>query len=92
MWSLCSFRDSAPSWEFQRIQKRQQAWAEFGIIPRELRAVMNGRTVYSTDCTDGDRFDAVLTAEPGWFRFELWGDALSDPARQLVLTSPFYCR
>lgn len=70
---------------------RQQAWAEFGIIPRELRAVMNGRTVYSTDCTDGDCFDAALTAEPGWFRFELWGDALSDPARQLGLTSPFYC-
>lgn len=71
--------------------ERRDYWDEFGILPRELRVVMNGRTALSTDCMEEDRFDLDLNAEKGWFRLEIWGDALGDPDRQLILTSPFYC-
>lgn len=71
--------------------ERQDAWAEFGISPHELRIVMNGQTVFAADCSGQDRFTVDFSAESGWFRLEVWGDALGESGRQLGLTSPFYC-
>ena len=70
--------------------ERRRAWEEFGIIPRELRIIMNGITAASADCTAGNDFSFDLNAEKGWFRLEIWGDALGDAERQLGLSSPFY--
>ncbi len=71
--------------------ERRNAWGEFGIIPHELRVVMNGETVRSADCTDGDRFEFVFPVGKGWFRLEMYGDALGEPGKQIGLSSPFYC-
>jgi len=71
--------------------ERRYSWGEFGIVPREFRIVMNGGTLLSADCTDGDDFSFDFTAEKGWFRLEMYGDALGDRGKQIGLTSPFYC-
>ncbi|MBQ6509551.1 MAG: CehA/McbA family metallohydrolase [Flexilinea sp.] len=71
-------------------EERRKAWDGFGIIPRELRIVMNGKTVTAADCAEGDDFTFDLDAEKGWFRLEMWGDALGDPDRQLGLSGAFY--
>ena len=71
--------------------ERRYYWGEFGIIPREFRIVMNGRTVLSADCADGDDFSLDFMAEKGWFRLEMYGDALGDREKQIGLSSPFYC-
>ena len=72
--------------------ERRNVWGEFGIIPHELRVVMNGNTICSADCSDGCRFDFDLKAEPGWFRIEMYGEALGESGKQIGLSSPFYCR
>ena len=66
-------------------------WGEFGVIPRELRVVMNGLTVKTADCSEANRFDLEFTAEPGWFRLEVWGDALGESEKQVGLSGAFYC-
>lgn len=71
--------------------ERRYYWGEFGIVPREFRIVMNGDTLLSADCTDGDDFSFDFMAEKGWFRLEMYGDALGDRGKQIGLTSPFYC-
>ena len=71
-------------------EERRKAWGGFGIIPRELRIVMNGKTVTAEDCTEVDDFTFGLDAEKGWFRLEMWGDALGDTERQLGLSGAFY--
>ena len=71
--------------------ERRYSWGEFGIVPREFRIVMNGGTLLSADCTDGDDFSFDFMAEKGWFRLEMYGDALGDRGKQIGLTSPFYC-
>ncbi len=71
--------------------ERRKAWDEFGIIPRELRIVMNGEAVCSADCLNGDDFSFDFTAQKGWFRLEMYGDALGENGKQLGLSSPFYC-
>lgn len=71
--------------------ERREAWEEFGILPRELRIVMNGRTATFADCSEADHFELDLNAEKGWFRLEIWGEGPGGPGKQLGLTSPFYC-
>ena len=71
--------------------ERRNAWGEFGIIPHELRIVMNGKTVCSAECSSGDRFEFDFMAEKGWFRLEMYGDALGEAGKQIGLSSPFYC-
>ena len=71
--------------------ERRNVWEEFGIIPREFRIVMNDERVCSADCTDGDDFSFAFTPEKGWFRLEMYGDALGETGKQIGLTSPFYC-
>ena len=46
-------------------EERRKAWDGFGIIPRELRIVMNGKTVTAADCAEGDDFTFDLDAEKG---------------------------
>ena len=70
--------------------ERRKAWGGFGIITRELRIVMNGEPAASAGCTEGNDFSFDLNAEKGWFRLEMWGDALGDPDRQLGLSGAFY--
>ena len=72
--------------------ERRSVWGGFGIIPHKLCLVMNGETIHSADCTEGDRFEFAFDARPGWFRIEMYGDALGFPDKQIALTSPFYCR
>lgn len=71
--------------------ERRYYWGEFDIVPREFRIVMNGGTLLSADCTDGNDFSFDFMAEKGWFRLEMYGDALGDRGKQIGLTSPFYC-
>ena len=71
--------------------ERKTAWEDFGIVPHELRIVMNGKTVLSADCSKADHFELDLNAEAGWLRLEIWGEGPGGPEKQLGLTSPFYC-
>ena len=70
---------------------RYDAWGEFGIIPRELRVIANGETIARTDCQTGDSFDLTFSVSKGWFRLEMWGDALGEKEKQIALSSPYYC-
>ena len=71
--------------------ERRNVWGEFGIIPHELRVVVNGTAVCSADCKEGGCFDFEIHPESGWFRVEMYGDALGEPNKQIGLSSPFYC-
>lgn len=72
-------------------EARRFAWEEFGIIPCELRLTANGKTEKSVSCCEGERFEFGFEPENGWFRLEMWGDALGEPDKMIGLSGAFYC-
>ncbi|MBQ6502789.1 MAG: CehA/McbA family metallohydrolase [Flexilinea sp.] len=71
---------------------RENAWKAFGIIPHELRIVSNGETILSAECGQGDLFELDFSVQKGWFRLEMWGNALGKEGKQIGLSSAFYCQ
>lgn len=70
---------------------RRTAWEKFGIMPGEMCVVMNGKVACSADCLYEDHVEMDFSAENGWFRLEIRGDALGESGKQVGLSSAFYC-
>lgn len=71
---------------------RRKIWKRFGIIPREMRIVMNGEPLVSAPCSGSTESAAEVCLNPGWARMEVYGDALSDEGKQIACSSPIYIR
>ena len=71
---------------------RKFFWGQFGIIPREIRIVMNEVTVCKFESEEIESFSKEILSVPGWIRCELYGDALGETGKLIGCTSPIYIR
>jgi len=70
--------------------RRKPRWEPFGLSPRELRLVHNGRTLGAIPCGGEYRGTRRLDLEPGWLRVELYGAWGDRRETLLAFTSPMY--